>query len=264
MGREGRGERVWKSFGRLADVDSLCRNWLPSVIVSAIITSISTFVAFLRQAPLWQLAILWVLMFIVALLALRYMAGRKLQREVPACDLPEEHLGQVDFLPSSPLEHGWRFAELASSAQRPKFYTADKAPERGSITICAQGEYKLDYALLENLQCANVAKFLYKLPASVYFHVRMISRDGQRHRTGYLGVGHGSDAPHNWNDGEWQVFANAKPLAAGWYSATFALEDAVQQSFGQEGWRFDALLEIRVRGNTTVSPIVLLRAPSNS
>lgn len=56
---------------------------------------------------------------------------------------------------------------------------------------------------------------------------------------------------------EWELPIDPPPLGDGWHHLDIDLVDAVNQTWGQKGWRLSELVKIRLRGELSISPIKL-------
>jgi len=208
-----------------------------------------------------------VVLFVLGFLLGRYVARRR---------RGASHLTRIsdikfDYLPSPPTEHGWELkveaTESRTGGQEPEFARATDSRMPGAIRIEPRGGYRLDYRVPDNESLANVieCEAKYEHNAKIYARVRMTSRDrASQQRDGWLSFAIGAGAPKCFNEGEWQVPAQEQLLEGGWVSLKLVLEDAVGRTFGREGYVYERLLTLRVRGQISLTPVTLYRIGPDS
>jgi hypothetical protein len=99
----------------------------------------------------------------------------------------------------------------------------------------------------------------FKDDAAIYAFVSLERNDGAT-IDGWLKFKEGQEQPtrvSSDSDGEeWQLpVTPVSRRGGGWSLFRIDLEDAVSQTFGTEGWRFQNLTKFRIRGNLSVDQI---------
>jgi len=190
---------------------------------------------------------------------LRQKSGGKLRK-----------LGQIrfDYLPSPPTKNDWRIGLIKKipPEQRtlPEFAAAQPAPLPGSLTIRHNEHYSIDYTVGQVQSLANIVEYYVK-PTSdgtFYLKVNVSSRDGSHARTVWLRHVIGTGAPRQINPSEWSFDVQGELLKDGWTLVKLSVEDEVTESFGKEGFVYQGLQDVRIRGNLSISPITFYRIES--
>jgi len=174
-------------------------------------------------------------------------------------------VGQVrfDYLPSPPTAHGWQVAfgkETPPDKQLvPEFLAAQDAPISGSLCIRDKGQYAMDFTIEQVQSLANVVEYYVKPTRSgtFYLNVRVSSLDKTQTKFVWLRHVIGTGAPRRLNDKEWSLEVQGEVLEDGWTSVKLSVSDEVDQTFGKEGFVYEALSRIRIRGSLCISPISL-------
>jgi len=167
-----------------------------------------------------------------------------------------------DYLPDSPLNHGWTVA-YNSPGPGAKWLVPVDASSSGSIAIemedlgCAI-DFRVDpnAALCDRLTCD--AK-LSDGTALFFLSVQLANRSGAQ-TTKFIKYVLGTDKPSptpGYADSEWTLPIKPLPLPGGWRRLDITFAESVAQTWGAFGWSFRSLVAIRLRGRISVSPISL-------
>lgn len=110
---------------------------------------------------------------------------------------------------------------------------------------------------LEAAQRGKVVEFVANLEkgAAIYAYVTL-ERDNGSTTTGWLKLTIGRGQPRPVDDDEWQLFI--EPVSTkgdDWLLCRVDLQDAVMQTFGNDGWKFQQLEKFRIRGNLSLDYI---------
>lgn len=175
---------------------------------------------------------------------------------------------RFDYLPDSPIKHGWQldFDSKTPPEQRkaPQFSAAHPAPIPGSCSIVDNGRYSLNHAIGQVQSLANLVEYCIKPSqyGSFYLRVTVRSRDGSQTRSVWLRHVIGTGMPYQVGPNEWSFYINGELLEDGWVLVKLSLEDEVSCSFGTQGYVYQNLLSVRFRGSLSISPISFFRVES--
>jgi hypothetical protein len=163
-----------------------------------------------------------------------------------------------DYLPSSPLDRGWKLVERS----QPGFSFSAVPNLLGGLA--AEVEGAVDLKLEEYQRVCDSLQFRAKLSerAHVYARVRVVSRDSHAvSKLVWLACDMGGTPPRKESPDEWVICRS--PGADGWALFDLSLPDEVSRTFGQaDGLEFSELWGFRLRGSLSISPIRLLRRAS--
>jgi hypothetical protein len=169
---------------------------------------------------------------------------------------------RFDYLPQSPLMHGWKLA-YEDPGPPPSFRSATDAPNQDGLAIKVDRKYAIYYELPPNAGICDRIRFAARFTSSTMFFTRVdvISRDRSHPETVDLKfyVGKRNPIPTPGWPKEWTLWVTGETLAAGWMSFEISLPDVVRRTFGTHGLMYDRLRGIRLRGSLSISPIELLR-----
>ena len=175
---------------------------------------------------------------------------------------------RFDYLPDSPIKHGWQldFDSKTQPEQRkaPQFFAVHSAPIPGSLSIVDNGRYSLNHTIGQVQSLANLVEYCIK-PArhgTFYLRVTVRSRDGSQTRNVWLRHVIGTGIPCQINPSEWSFDVKGELLEDGWVLVKLSMEDEVARSYGSQGYVFQNLLSVRFRGSLSISPISFFRVES--
>jgi len=189
---------------------------------------------------------------------------RPQQKILSATDALEGKLGEIrfDYLPGeAPENHGWELA-LDQGGPRPTCSLAADAPYGEKCLYVSGNGYRMDHALRPPESLCKRVEFLAKLTSTsvIYARVQMTSKDTNRDRDGWIAHKFGEVATASPLDTvEWTLAGPGEPTnQAGWSKLVWSLPEEVARTFGNQGWAYERLLSIRLRGTLSISPISLL------
>ncbi len=174
---------------------------------------------------------------------------------VPA---PREEI-RFDYLPDSPLSHGWKSARWAKHPMpSDAIWRADTdgsmVMELSDIYCPIVYEVGSKAALSTRLVC----DLRFSTSAELFVVVRLLTRDGSRPRDGGIKFELSRRQPYYTKEyDEWVLPIDPPSLGNGWHHLDISLTDAVGHTWGQAGWMLSELLKIRLRGHLGISPIKL-------
>jgi hypothetical protein len=166
---------------------------------------------------------------------------------------------RFDYLPDSPTKHGWELVE--GTVNPPVHSVASDGPTQECIELRSHGKYAVDFKMPEKLRHSDKIEYYakYSVGATFYIQVQLSTRDGIKVREGWIAIFPGKAPPKQESTQEWSVHFPATPLGSGWLRFELSLPEMVESTFGRDGWVYDRLNRIRLRGNICLSPIDLVQ-----
>ncbi len=173
----------------------------------------------------------------------------------------------IDFdYPDSLLNHGWT---LKDGDERNLVINHISDNLVGSaVAISSTDVYGLDFPIgLEAKQNGKVIEFVATFQDNGYVYAFVeLARDDGTTKTGWLKLGPGEVKPAavslGMGTGEDEWLVPLKPilsLGLNWIRYQIDLEDAVDNTFGVDGWKFQRLNKVRIRGKLSLDYIAVLR-----
>jgi hypothetical protein len=137
------------------------------------------------------------------------------------------------------------------------------APNQDGLAIAVTRKYAIDYDVPPNEGICDRIRFAACFTGSTMFFTRIYvtSRDKSHSELVDLKfyVGNRKPAQTAGYPREWTLWITGETLDHGWMSFEISLRDAVKQTFGTQGFIYDRLKAIRVRGSLSISPLELVR-----
>ncbi|MGB8681462.1 MAG: hypothetical protein WCD12_01135 [Candidatus Binatus sp.] len=168
-----------------------------------------------------------------------------------------------DYLPKSPIDNGWKQGYPSNPVPPDATWkVAIGAPTAGSLfldlsdTGCAiDFEVSPNASLSTRLVCD--ANFRDKT-AMLWVRVRLVTLNGRDKDWGFIkfDLNEGQPVPDKRYK-EWVLPIKPESLGNGWRHLDISLRDAVEKTWGNDGWLLGGLLAIRLRGHLSISPIEL-------
>jgi hypothetical protein len=175
----------------------------------------------------------------------------------------EKPLQKFNFKDNDPSKHGWQI--LNTSA--PITFTKQTDGRLGDYLLMMSGSdpnangARNGMEIPVNPNAANgtwldvLAR--YNDDHAVYARVQMKSQQGDSLKTGWLKFKVGQSQIQQVDDDEWLIQVDPAAQTDGWRLMSINLHDAVEQTFGQQGWRYQALNSIRLRGDLELASILV-------
>ena len=163
----------------------------------------------------------------------------------------------------SPIDHGWNFIE--GDLEQVFFESISDATVGKALKITTSDGnfYAIDYELpLQASEFGNFLDIIVKFPdnkSSLYTYVKMTNNNGDT-SFGWLKfkIGKEQTIPSQKTTGEqeWLVYVYPEMfLEQDWVKMPIDLEKTVQETFGKDGWEFQKIIKLRVRGNLYIDSI---------
>jgi hypothetical protein len=171
---------------------------------------------------------------------------------------------QFDYA-DPPMNHGWQLVE--GNPQLITFEKLNDATVGNALKISSPSDntYALDYILSpQSSEFGNSLELVanyYDAQTSFYVYVSMVNNNGDI-QSGWLKLKIGKDQalPSQKTVGEQEWLLYVKPeafLDQNWVQMQIDLTEAVQETFGKDGWTFKKLLRFRIRGNLWIDYITI-------
>jgi hypothetical protein len=178
-------------------------------------------------------------------------------------------LGRInfDYLPSIPTDHGWSLGfdgTTPEESDEPEFLAAQDSPVTGSLAIKEKGRYYIDFKVDQVQSLANVVEYYIQPSKSgtFYLNVNICPHDRSQTRNVWLCHVIGTGAPRQLNRSEWRVEVEGEVLEDGWILIKLSINDEIAATFGNEGFVYQSLRCLRIRGSLAISPITFYRIES--
>jgi hypothetical protein len=175
-----------------------------------------------------------------------------------------EKIGEIrfDYLPISPLDQDWQL-EYGGKSKMPVFSLAVNAPIPGSLSIVSMQAYAIEYKIGESLgelcdRLKLAIKFKGEDDTMFWTEIELSTKDNSKWTKQWIKHYKGNK-PSERNSppyqDEWTRWMQGSELGNSWTIFDISLTEAVQETWGNEGWIFRSLTKIALRGNISVSPI---------
>jgi hypothetical protein len=177
---------------------------------------------------------------------------------------------RFDYLPESPIER--KHWVKAYGTGIPTFKVNPEM--RGLSMEVTGGEFAMDYRVPDHATLCDRLRFTAKYTRDstmIFTGPNVASKDGSQRRTVWIKYYHGDRPPEAAKDvpprqptrlPEQTVWINAVVLQGGWMAFDIALPSVVRSALGSQGWVYNSLCKIRLRGCLSISPISLLASVS--
>jgi len=241
---------------------------LSTIAGSLVVSKLSTLSdKYKKGVPVW--------LFVIGC-SLAYIVGLLTKRTTILATSPKPKIRTLgylkfDYLPQKPMDQGWDLrVETKPPNEKslpPDCLSAIKPPTPGSIEIKDNGIYYMDYSIEPINSFANLVEFCIKPTKSsrFYLSIELSSRDKKYRKTRWLKyvVGEGQPEPlinKITNEiTEWTIYKEGEPLEDGWTRLKLQLHEDVESTFGREGFVYQSVKRIRLRGSMCLSPITFYK-----
>jgi hypothetical protein len=163
----------------------------------------------------------------------------------------------------SPLNHGWIFVDGDPNEVFFEEIDSNTVGKALKITTLADNFYGIDYNLKQTTSIfGNFIEIVANYPdqtSSFYVYVEM---KNQKEETMYgwlnFKIGKADVLASQKSTGEQEWLVTIKPeefLDQNWIKMQIDLEEVVQNTFGKDGWSFETINKLRIRGNISIDSI---------
>jgi len=165
---------------------------------------------------------------------------------------------RFDYLPQSPLQHGWSVAY--GDATTAKWSSASDAPSLGAMSMQADPGCAIQLVVGPNIRLSGWLLYAAKYTDTtmIFARVAMASLDGTHATEKWIKFELGNGPPHQttgYEEHEWTLPMSGESLSHGWRRFNVSLPDAVRRTWGGQGWTYRGLRIIRLRGTLAISPV---------
>ena len=243
-------KRLWNTV-----IEWLRRQWRYLVVIAVLL--IPVYVALYLAYTSWRIIALSIVHFALVTFATPPLLAPK--RPWTTSGL----IQKIDFdypVGDSPLEYGWTL-----EGTRPAFeYPADDFFGR-VIAIQRVKKYTLDYDVRPDAGgLGKVVEFAAKLDpgAAIYTHINVQSNDHSTSEKVWIQFRVETRPPRRaaGHDDEWVMYLMPTPFKGNWQLFHIDLIDAVNQTFGNDGWSFEQLIGFRLTGNLELACISVFKS----
>jgi hypothetical protein len=162
------------------------------------------------------------------------------------------------YLPKSPLENGWTVGYRSEDAH-PSF-SAIRAMSENTLLMVVGERFAMDHEIPRNAQFSRRIAFsvIYHANTMLFLQFRLKAEDGRttdlwvKIEPGTLPAGRTPDYPT-----EYTIRVQGSPQPGGWMLMDLSLPAIIEKTWLQEGWHYEAVVKIRLRGSIGISPISL-------
>jgi hypothetical protein len=206
-----------------------------------------------------------------------YLYGRKRREEftrraLPLPDRPSKPLHTISFeyLPSSPLEKGWTRA--CKPEGEVTFATDPDIPGSLQMRVTSDVFFAMDHQVPLHATLADHCEFTAKYSRGsnetmIFTHLEVASNDGSERKRVWFKYYHGNrPAGRTWPSvpfdpakqlPEQTVWLPAKILDRGRMEFYVDFPETVRAALGNQGWVYKSVWTIRLRGDLSISPLLL-------
>lgn len=177
--------------------------------------------------------------------------------------VPEVILLQtIDFdYQDSPINHGWEIVDASDESLVEIEHISDSFVGK-AIRVHSSTWYGMDFDIGQPYQMGDIIELTVDFEdwASIYVLVSLVHQTKPA-STGWIKFSPGKLDPHivdigNTGQGEWEVFIQPLEKVGGeWFLYQVDLAQAVEDTFGRDGWTYLQLEKVRIRGNLALDRI---------
>jgi hypothetical protein len=207
--------------------------------------------------PIWVASSLALFGLALVISGGRTVKGKSSVVSESALIRPSEKRGELRFdYPGEPLGHRW--VSSIAGGQRPTFALSANAPVPGSVDIKGTWDPGIDCPVEPYPGLSNRLRYTAKFPshAAVYAHLTVTNADGSPRIPVWIQhvIGNGDESPEGEGN-ERKVYLAGTPVGHGWLFFDVSLADELRSAYKQESLTLRGILEIRMRGSLSISPI---------
>jgi len=176
-----------------------------------------------------------------------------------AAVLPHEEI-RFDYLPDSPTNHGWKQGYPSNAIPADAIWRAATDFPGGMAMALSDLGCAIDYTIGRSAALSKriVCDFKFSNTAILFVRVKLATRDKLKTEQGFIKFVLGNGQPFFVSRyHEWELPIEPPSLGNGWHRLDIDLIEAVNRTWGQQGWLLSELVTIRLRGALSVSPIKL-------
>lgn len=168
----------------------------------------------------------------------------------------QEPLQKIAFnYPDKPTNHGWQVVEETT----PITLTPSSDNYQGNhLIIQSDNGNGIETNVRNTAAKGTTVKFVVKYGATqapFYIKVMLKSQLGNKPDWGWIKVYSDTKSPKKNLEKEWTIYRVPESLEGDWKMFQVDLKEAVQSTFGKEGWEYDGIIGFRVRSPMSLAYI---------
>ena len=254
-GMKWRGRRgsVWDRLDRFNLVLQLCAGLM---FLAPLLSNVKTWVREgLTASVPWSLAVT----AIGAILLFWLIKKRPIARQTLNTAKPNNSLGRIhfDYVSGNPRMHDWAITTHPQGFREPEFKPLMDGNFGRVLQIIPKGPYYMDRDVSQDESSATQVNVTLKsgLESFVCFNVRVVASEGSIGRDVWLSAKFSKKDPFYYMDSkvEWKIELPKTILEKDWALLSINLPESVEATFGKEGWEYEKLIRIRLRGDLTIA-----------
>jgi hypothetical protein len=127
------------------------------------------------------------------------------------------------------------------------------------MQVSSKERYAADYYISPSASSASFVEFIVKFDNTtthgMYIAAELISENKSIPKEFWINIKKGKLAPRQFNNKEWVYYTTPSIFENNWLSFKIDVHEVIDKTIGNEGWKFDSIKKLRVRGNLTVAVI---------
>jgi hypothetical protein len=159
----------------------------------------------------------------------------------------------------NPEKLGWNLGVDRESNVKPEIAIGSDGNYGYFWQITAHDSYYLDYSLNISKYAFNKLSFVIQnnKPCTVYAKVQLKSRNNELEKSGWISLKEGDveAKPHGSGKYEWTFYDLPNSVDNNWKEFKIILPEAVKHTFGNEGWVYNRITGLRIRGSINIAEI---------
>jgi hypothetical protein len=203
----------------------------------------------------------WLAVMVISIVALVLL---NINAEPPCC--PKVLLQKISFDKlGSPKDYGWRILDSAPITFTNKtdgyvgsYLSIDSTASSGSDAENGM-ETTVEPNAVQGDSIEYIARYVDGNTAAVYALVDLRSQSGVGTSKGWLKFYVGPNSYRKSNNQEWVVYVSADKLGGEWVRLPIDLLNVVENTFGNDGWKYDQIEAVRTRGDLDISSISIFK-----
>jgi hypothetical protein len=261
-------DKEWAGWTLRDEIYAFVRAHLQPIISGAVGGAMGAIIAAIKSYPTVAASIGAVVLTLAVITILAIKDGRKRNRRAETkvtestARLPSVLREEINFnyLPDPLTKHGWRQGYASNVIPTDAVWKAATEFPGGMSMALSDLGCAIDYPLTAGAVLSKriVCDFKSSATAMIFVRVKLATRDGSKPEEGFIKFEIRGGLPR-WvpKYHEWELPIDPPPLGNGWHHLDIDLVDAVNRTWGQDGWCLRELDKIRLRGELSISPIRL-------
>jgi len=191
------------------------------------------------------------------------LIGRRVDRRRSNSSAVEHFVWRIgfDYLPDSPLTHGWEFVKEDGAISPQLLPLLPGAPVSPGLQIVPAGWYGIEHSVSLDGKTCDTLSFAAKFSdlGRFYVFVEVTSMDGstvvQRKWLRFRASNFAETPTSDRTGNEWGLSMTGRSLGQDWRAYDIALRENVRDAIGNQGLIYRQVLKVRLRGALSISAI---------